>query len=70
MIRAPGVYHISCPYCDNEMKINAEYASQISNGGYFVIRCDVDDSPGCDQLFVVDIVLEAVVTTMRLEAGQ
>lgn len=68
MIQTPDVYHVPCPHCTRKSKINAEYVKQISNAsGYLVLRCGMDSGNGCGWLFVAHIILEPVVTTMKLE---
>lgn len=60
MIQPPQVYHMTCSKCGCEMKISADYADQISDDGYFEMRCD----DNCGRMYVVSVALEAIVTIM------
>lgn len=51
-----------CPHCGNRNTVNVNFDSDK-----ILIRCDIDDSPGCDSLFVVIFHFEPVVKTYKIE---
>ena len=54
---------LTCPYCgnvfDNEIELS-KYSQRE------VVYCDVDDSPGCDRMFVIEYVPKIQVSYYKV----
>lgn len=56
---------VRCPYCG---LVQTARLGATKIGHPSTVRCDVNDHDGCDELFVVDVRVQFVSTSYRIEA--
>ena len=53
---------VTCPYCNNR----AVYMLDRDARGPQIILCDIDESPGCDRYFAIEVTWHPKVQTYRM----
>lgn len=61
-MKMPHRIRVKCPYCGYENTV----VPVPDNIRPFVVLCDIDDGPGCDRYFAVEIKFKPVVSTYRI----
>ena len=64
-MKAKIFYQVTCPYCGQSQKKVISMNPQASK--MKVVLCDIEDVPGCDRYFAVNVSLKPVVNTYSME---
>jgi hypothetical protein len=54
MLEHKQMLHLTCPHCDNKFRA-------LVAGGAQVVKCVLDDTPGCGKEFVVRLPLSVMI---------
>ena len=56
---------LTCPYCSNEFKFQTKVEGTFSHK--IVVTCDIDETPGCDQMFAIVFKPEFFIMAYKMD---